>query len=261
MSRHRSVAAIVAVQLAVAGCAAPATAELAVAPFALLCTPVAVAAAPLALLMHSMPWAEQALDGADRVLPMPLFPRRLRERGFNQSLELARRLAPVVDSGVRADDQSDLPRTVSLLDLTGADLAGDPRTVIENWAANNALPPRPDAPKPKRDNTLRAVVGQGASGVLHLDLRSQGPHALVGGTTGAGKSEFLQAWVLGMAFFGEAMYPEAIALFEDALARNPSDFGPAAPLAAAYYHLAETASGEAAEQHRAKAKAASNGIW
>ena len=34
---------------------------------------------------------------------------------------------------------------------------------------------------------------------MHLDLRAQGPHALVGGTTGAGKSEFLQAWVLGMA--------------------------------------------------------------
>lgn len=64
------------------------------------------------------------------------------------------------------------------------------------------------------------------------------------------------AWVLGMAFFGEEMYPEAIALFEDALARNPDDFGPAAPLAAAYAHLADEASGEAAEQHRAKAKAA-----
>lgn len=64
------------------------------------------------------------------------------------------------------------------------------------------------------------------------------------------------AWVLGMAFFGEAMYPEAIALFEDALARNPDDFGPAAPLAAAYWHLAEAASGEAADAHRAKAKAA-----
>lgn len=64
------------------------------------------------------------------------------------------------------------------------------------------------------------------------------------------------AWVLGMAFFGEAMYPEAIALFEDALARNPRDFGPAAPLAAAYAHLAEAATGEAAESHRAKAKAA-----
>lgn len=34
---------------------------------------------------------------------------------------------------------------------------------------------------------------------LHLDLRTQGPHALVGGTTGAGKSEFLQTWVLAMA--------------------------------------------------------------
>ena len=36
----------------------------------------------------------------------------------------------------------------------------------------------------------------------------------------------------------------------------PDDFGPAAPLAAAYWHLAEQASGEAAEAHRAKAKAA-----
>ena len=32
-----------------------------------------------------------------------------------------------------------------------------------------------------------------------LDLRTHGPHALVGGTTGAGKSEFLQTWMLGMA--------------------------------------------------------------
>ncbi|HWL44884.1 MAG TPA: FtsK/SpoIIIE domain-containing protein [Ilumatobacter sp.] len=112
---------------------------------------------------------------------------------------LARRLAPVTDSGVRLDDQSDLPRTVSFLDLTGAELASDPDAVIENWRANNALPSVPGAPKPKRDNTLRAVVGQGAAGVLHLDLRTHGPHALVGGTTGAGKSEFLQSWVLGMA--------------------------------------------------------------
>src|SRR5690606_38698244 len=45
----------------------------------------------------------------------------------------------------------------------------------------------------------RALVGQSAHGSFHLDLRTQGPHALVGGTTGAGKSEFLQAWVLGKA--------------------------------------------------------------
>lgn len=51
-------------------------------------------AAALALLMRSAPWFEPALEAADLVLPMPLAPARLRERGFNQALELARRLAP-----------------------------------------------------------------------------------------------------------------------------------------------------------------------
>lgn len=51
-------------------------------------------AAPLSALLRAAPGAEALLGAADRVLPMPLFPRRLRERGFNQALELARRLAP-----------------------------------------------------------------------------------------------------------------------------------------------------------------------
>ena len=51
-------------------------------------------AASLATLMRSAPWAEPVLERCDRVLPMPLAPLRLRERGFNQALELARRLAP-----------------------------------------------------------------------------------------------------------------------------------------------------------------------
>ncbi|GAA4337062.1 ComF family protein [Variovorax defluvii] len=51
-------------------------------------------AAPLATLLRSAPWVEPSLEQADLVLPMPLAPRRLRERGFNQAHELARRLAP-----------------------------------------------------------------------------------------------------------------------------------------------------------------------
>ncbi|NEC92777.1 FtsK/SpoIIIE domain-containing protein, partial [Streptomyces sp. SID12501] len=51
----------------------------------------------------------------------------------------------------------------------------------------------------RSDATLRAVLGQGVAGELVLDLRRDGPHALVGGTTGSGKSEFLQAWVLATA--------------------------------------------------------------
>lgn len=48
----------------------------------------------LGLLLRSAPWAEPALDQADRVVPMPLSTERLRERGFNQALELAHCLAP-----------------------------------------------------------------------------------------------------------------------------------------------------------------------
>lgn len=112
---------------------------------------------------------------------------------------LARRLAPVSDSGIRADDQTDLPRSLTFLEVGGTELGDDPDAIIESWRANNALPPGDDPPKQKRPNTLRALVGKGPSGPMHLDLRTQGPHALVGGTTGAGKSEFLQSWVLGMA--------------------------------------------------------------
>ncbi|MDO8279771.1 MAG: ComF family protein [Burkholderiaceae bacterium] len=51
-------------------------------------------AGTLAGLMRSMPWVESALEQADWVVPMPLSRERLRERGFNQALELARHLAP-----------------------------------------------------------------------------------------------------------------------------------------------------------------------
>jgi len=49
-------------------------------------------AASFALLMRSTPWVEPALDAADLLIPMPLSQKRLRERGYNQALELARAL-------------------------------------------------------------------------------------------------------------------------------------------------------------------------
>ncbi|GAB2525218.1 FtsK/SpoIIIE domain-containing protein [Paramicrobacterium agarici] len=114
---------------------------------------------------------------------------------------LARRLAPVVDAGAVIADSSDLPRSVSLLSLTGTELADDPKAALERWSQNASIIDRSGgAPvRRKRAGTLRALIGQGSPDAMHLDLRVQGPHALVGGTTGSGKSEFLQAWVLGMA--------------------------------------------------------------
>jgi predicted amidophosphoribosyltransferase len=44
--------------------------------------------------MRHAPWVEPALEAAHCVIPIPLSPTRLRERGFNQALELARHLAP-----------------------------------------------------------------------------------------------------------------------------------------------------------------------
>lgn len=50
-------------------------------------------AAAFATLMRSAPWMEPAIENADLVVPMPLSPQRLAERGFNQALLLARALA------------------------------------------------------------------------------------------------------------------------------------------------------------------------
>ena len=114
---------------------------------------------------------------------------------------LARRLAPVVDASTVVHDSSDIPSSVMFLQLVDPAIAEDPQVVIERWRQNNTIVDRSPSPRPrlKKAGTLRAIIGQGASDAMALDLRTQGPHALVGGTTGAGKSEFLQAWVLGMA--------------------------------------------------------------
>ncbi|WP_181273200.1 FtsK/SpoIIIE domain-containing protein [Brevibacterium oceani] len=43
------------------------------------------------------------------------------------------------------------------------------------------------------------VIGRGADGDVGIDLFADGPHALVAGTTGSGKSLLLQTWLLSMA--------------------------------------------------------------
>ncbi len=53
------------------------------------------------------------------------------------------------------------------------------------------------------DGGLAAQFAVTAAGPLTIDLVEHGPHAIVGGTTGSGKSELLVAWVVALA----ARYP------------------------------------------------------
>ncbi len=70
------------------------------------------------------------------------------------------------------------------------------------------LPATPDAlarhlraawAEPGDGRSLAAVIGEGPDGPCPLDLVADGPHALVAGTTGAGKSELLRTLVVALA--------------------------------------------------------------
>lgn len=119
----------------------------------------------------------------------------------DDAMWFARYLSSLVDAGAVVDDASDLPRSISLLGLLGPEMAETAAAVADRWRQNASIHDRSGGPREpvKRAGTLRALVGGAGADAMHLDLRAQGPHALVGGTTGAGKSEFLQSWVLAMA--------------------------------------------------------------
>ena len=72
-----------------------------------------------------------------------------------------------------------------------------------HWASARSLCRRPAIAASwlagGNDPAPRTVLGQAADGIVDVDLARDGPHALLAGTTGAGKSELLRSLVLGMA--------------------------------------------------------------
>jgi ComF family protein len=87
-----------------------------------------------AQILRAAPWVEPALDAADLLIPMPLSRQRLHERGYNQSLVLAKALDPaktthgVLLRTTDAPPQRTLPRSERLRAVTHA-YAADPLQV------------------------------------------------------------------------------------------------------------------------------------
>ncbi|XPP26669.1 MAG: FtsK/SpoIIIE domain-containing protein [Leucobacter sp.] len=124
---------------------------------------------------------------------------RIEQADTGLALDLARRLSPVEDTGARVLDESDLPKAVDLRELHPIDLLGGSGAIAQAWAGSGSLTSAWVSGAEREAVGLAAVVGQSPEGPAVIDLRAHGPHALVGGTTGAGKSEFLQSWIMSLA--------------------------------------------------------------
>ncbi len=124
------------------------------------------------------------------------------------ALRAARALASLTDPEDAAGDAANIPNELRFADLdeppppptSAADALHDPwatgrvagtcdpvERVLRRWRAAGP-DPAPCAP-----------VGMSADGVVDVDLVRDGPHGLIAGTTGSGKSELLRTLVVGLA--------------------------------------------------------------
>jgi S-DNA-T family DNA segregation ATPase FtsK/SpoIIIE len=98
--------------------------------------------------------------------------------------QVARALAPMRDR-MPAVAETAIPYPVRLLDLLGIGVpsAAD---ILALWSGKREGP------------TTRVVLGADASGPVTVDLAAEGPHTMLGGATGAGKSILLQTLVTAL---------------------------------------------------------------
>ena len=139
----------------------------------------------------------------------------------------ARALAPIRDTGGDEDDA--LPQAARLTEVLELEPVG-PEQFLSRWAGAG--------------RSTRATMGVSFDGPFCIDLVVDGPHGLVAGTTGSGKSELLQTIVASLAV---ANRPDAMnfvlvdykggAAFKDAV-RLPHTVGMVTDLDA---HLVERA--------------------
>ncbi|WP_200824583.1 FtsK/SpoIIIE domain-containing protein [Nonomuraea solani] len=128
------------------------------------------------------------LDGAGLLLtrgrqglPVSVQPESLGEQAAER---IARAVAPMRDRLTLARAESVIPDSVRLLNVLDLTEPSD-EAVLARWSAD---------PGP----TTRVCVGADGSGPVTVDLAADGPHTMLGGATGAGKSILLQTLVTSL---------------------------------------------------------------
>jgi S-DNA-T family DNA segregation ATPase FtsK/SpoIIIE len=97
--------------------------------------------------------------------------------------------AHLIDPEIEGESTA-IPQAVSLMDLLGVDDYDSDAIaacLVAQWQGVGRQP-APCTP-----------IGVAADGMVEIDLAADGPHALLAGTTGAGKSELLRSMVIGLA--------------------------------------------------------------
>ena len=125
-------------------------------------------------------------DAGATMLPVPV---RVAGLGERNTFACAAALRTLVDPEDPLSVATGMPRDVSLGALLGTDggTSLTPAGIVATWVAAGA------------DPSPRTLIGMAADGVVDIDLVRDGPHGLIAGTTGAGKSELLRSLVAGMA--------------------------------------------------------------
>ncbi|RWZ68182.1 cell division protein FtsK [Labedella populi] len=95
---------------------------------------------------------------------------------------VARSLAPIRDTG--DDEEDSIPSAARLTEVMELEPIGAP-ALAARWAGGA--------------RSTRAVIGVSLDGPFSIELVADGPHGLVAGTTGSGKSELLQSLVASLA--------------------------------------------------------------
>ena len=90
-----------------------------------------------------------------------------------------------------SDASASLAHSIGAVTLLAPDIGTDPSEFASRIAAGWRAAGRDPAPS--------TPIGIAADGVVEIDLVRDGPHGLLAGTTGSGKSELLRSLVLGLA--------------------------------------------------------------